>query len=113
MSTPSKIQSARANGARSRGPVTPEGKQKSSRNATRHGLFTTTLVLEGESKERFEKLLASLTSEWRPRNATETALVETMAAARWRYLRVLAMRKLQFDMDIARENDALPPAARA
>ncbi|MBV8846722.1 MAG: hypothetical protein JO307_28270 [Bryobacterales bacterium] len=103
MNSPSKIQSARANGARSHGPVTPEGKQKSSRNATRHGLLSNTIVLEGESKERFEELLASLTAELKPRNTTEAALVETMAAARWRHLRVLSIQKAQFDIEMARE----------
>jgi hypothetical protein len=82
MSSPSKIQSARANGAGSLGPVTPEGKQRSAQNATKHGLLCHTVVLEGESKDRFEELLASLTAEWQPRTATEAALVETMAVAR-------------------------------
>src|SRR5215472_4479292 len=37
---------------------------ESSRNATRHGLLSNTIVLEGESKQRFEELLAA---EWQPR----------------------------------------------
>jgi hypothetical protein len=113
MATERQIQSARANGARSRGPVTPEGKQKSSRNAIRHGILANTVALEGESKERFEELLASLTAEWQPRNTTETALVETMAAARWRWLRVLAIQKMQFDIDMARQPNVPSPLACA
>jgi len=103
MSSPSQIQSARANGALSHGPVTQEGKQKSSRNSTRHGLLSNTVILEGESKERFEELLASLTTELRPRNTTEAALVETMAVARWRWLRVLSIQKTQLDIEMAGE----------
>ena len=103
MSSPSKIQSARSNGALSHGPVTPEGKQASSRNSTRHGLLSQTVVLEGESKERFEELLLALTAELKPRTTIEASLVETMAVARWRQLRVLGMQKAEFDLEMARQ----------
>jgi len=103
MSSPVKAQFARANGALSHGPVTPEGKERSARNATRHGLLSSTIVLEGESQERFDALLSELTADLQPRNSVETALVETMAAARWRYLRILGIQKAQFDIEMARQ----------
>jgi hypothetical protein len=103
MSSAAKIQTARANGALSHGPVTAEGKQASSRNSTRHGLLSNTVVLEGESKDRFEELLCSLTAELKPRNTIEVSLVETMAVARWRYLRVLSIQKVEIDLEMVRQ----------
>jgi hypothetical protein len=67
-----------------------------------------TVVLEGESKERFEQLHAGLLAEFQPRTPSETALVETMAIARWRYLRVLGVQKAGFDLEMARQPAASP-----
>ena len=84
MSSNRRIQSSRANGARSRGPISEQGKLVSSQNGLRHGMLARTVVLEGESKDRFVALLQALLVEYEPATETETAFVESMAVARWR-----------------------------
>ena len=50
---PAQIEASRRNGARSRGPVTEEGKARASRNALKHGLTAMHhLVLEDEAPVR-------------------------------------------------------------
>ena len=55
-----------ANSARSTGPVTPEGKARSSQNALRHGLLSQSIVLPTESAAAFEEILSGLRDELRP-----------------------------------------------
>jgi hypothetical protein len=93
MSSNRRIKASRANGAKSRGPVTPEGKQKSSGNSARHNLLSSVIVLRDEKLETFNQLHASLISEFNPQSAAQSALVETMAAARWRLLRIWAIER--------------------
>ena len=83
MITQKQIEAARINGAKSHGPVTPEGKQISSGNATRHGLLSGAIVLKGESIERFEALYDSLLAEHQPATQSEVAIVNARAAALW------------------------------
>src|SRR5215469_11257172 len=98
-----RIDSARANGAKSRGPVTEEGKAASSQNGIRHGLLAQAIVLEVESKDRFEKLHASLIAEFHRAPAAESTLVENKTIARWRHGRVLGIQKVTFDLEIGRQ----------
>jgi hypothetical protein len=88
MATQNQIRANRANALRSTGPTTPEGKQASSRNSTRHGVLSQTVVLEGESEDRFKDLLADFTTQLKPRSAAEAAILETMAIARWKQMRI-------------------------
>lgn len=83
------IEASRANGAKSNGPVTPEGKAVSKFNALRHGIFSPALLLPGESEDELIELLESYSREFHPRFPSEYALVDEMVAARWRILRLL------------------------
>lgn len=114
MSSQRRIESSRLNGALSRGPVTPEGQQACVASRLRHGLLTKTIVLEGESHERFEALLAGYLDEWQPRTDTEVACVEDMTIARWRQMRLWGVAKADFDREMSRQDLQLgPPQVRA
>src|SRR5579863_2798151 len=102
MATERQIQANRANAAKSTGPVTPEGKRISSKNATLSGLLSGTVVLKGESKSRFDDLASALIGQFQPRNYAETALLHTMIAARWRLLRLWGIQTAGFQMEMAR-----------
>ena len=56
MASPVQILANRENAKLSSGPKTREGKQASSRNATRHGLTGTQIVIPGEDAAAYEEL---------------------------------------------------------
>ena len=88
MSSQLKSETARANGAKSHGPVTPEGRAASSRNSLRHGFTAKSVVLPTESQDDFQSLLDSYVDQFDPQGGVEMDLVQTMAAARWRLRRI-------------------------
>jgi hypothetical protein len=89
--TRAREEAARRNGRRSRGPLTPKGKMRSSRNAIRHGILTANLGAgeTPEQREAFAELLGQLRDELRPSGILESLIVERIAAALWRTRRVL------------------------
>lgn len=91
MSSSLKTQTARANGAKSHGPTTPEGRAKSSRNSIRHGLSSKSVLLPTESQEQFQLLLDAHIDQFHPASPIEMDLVEAMAVARWRLRRIWAI----------------------
>jgi len=91
MSSIRRILSNRANGARSRGPVTVEGKRRSSLNAVSHGLLSDCVLLPGESRESFQQLIAAYFERFGPVDAVELGMIEEMAAASWRLRRAWAI----------------------
>jgi hypothetical protein len=98
---------SRANGAKSKGPKTPEGKARSAANAIRHGLTaagrtTATVCIFGEIAEDFDELHAALVAEHEPGSATEALLVEEMATARWRQQRVWMLESTTIDKHAGR-----------
>ena len=96
---------SRANGALSRGPLSPEGKRRSALNALRHGLLSDCVVLPGESVEAFAELLAQHIERFDPADGVEFGMIEEMAAAYWRLRRAWAIENTLFADTVA----AQPP----
>jgi hypothetical protein len=101
---PSKLKSdtARANGAKSHGPVTPEGRAKSSLNSRKHGLAAKYLLLPNESDKHFELLRDEYLEQFQPQTGVEADLVEIMVIARWRLRLFLSIESHLFDTEISR-----------
>jgi hypothetical protein len=92
-STERQRESARINGAKSHGPITPEGKAISARNSLRHGILAKTILLEGESLEHFQSFIRHLEDAFSPVGPIEDSFVETMALSKWRQMRIVGMEK--------------------
>jgi hypothetical protein len=109
-----RILAARANGALSRGPKTPEGKARS-RNAVRSRRLTDGVVLALESREAFQQLFQFHVECFSPLNDVEMGMVEEMAAAYWRIRRNWAIENHLLDSAAAAqpEGPALPRIAAA
>src|SRR5580658_7053069 len=90
----------RTNAKKSKGPVTPHGKCISSRNATRHGVLASVLLIEGESRERFNALLNGIYAEYQPVTPTEISLVNKIAASQWRQQRAWAIETASLTHEI-------------
>ena len=91
---------SRANGSKSRGPVTARGKYNSSLNSFRHGILSRFLVLPGESPELFEDQYNEFMEEHQPRTQTERALVEDMVTAWWRKQRIWGLESVRIQYQI-------------
>ena len=85
-----KSETARANGAKSRGPITLAGKQAYSHNALKHGLTADNgnILLDCEDPAQFDEAARKLLDIHKPLTPAEQDMVEEMNAARWRIRRV-------------------------
>src|SRR6266852_6192159 len=73
---------------RATGPRTELGKQRSSQNAIKHGIFSEVTVLKGESRAKYQALLGGLWETFLP-EGLEEILVEKLATILWRHRRLL------------------------
>ena len=100
MSSTRRILASRANGAQSRGPVTPQGKERSSLNALQHGLAARAVVVQGESADAFDATMDQFLLRFQPFDDVELSLVQEMAAAAWRLHRAWDIEGRLFDRGI-------------
>jgi len=73
----------RGNAKKSTGPRTPNGKQVSSQNARKTGVFSRQILLPEENAAELARLRTEYYDEWSPLGATERLLVERLVVLAW------------------------------
>jgi hypothetical protein len=88
MSSNSKIDANRRNSQLSTGPRSDAGKSVVARNACKHNLTSLNIAIAGEDLDEFHILLHETAIDVAPRSTIENALVQQIAYAEWKLLRI-------------------------
>ena len=91
MSSSRQIEANRRNARLSTGPVTAEGKQRSRRNAIRHGLTAETVIPALEDADDYTAFEMAITADFDATSAVERELVLRLASLLWRLRRATAI----------------------
>jgi hypothetical protein len=97
MSSLKQIEANRRNALGSTGPVTPEGKDRSRRNAVRHGLTAETVIAALEDAEDYQGFEAAVIADYDAESAVERELVLRLASVLWRLRRATSIETALFE----------------
>jgi hypothetical protein len=97
MSSLKQIEANRRNALKSTGPTTPEGKERSRRNALRHGLTAETVIAALEDYEDYQAFEAAVISDYEAESAVERELVLRLASVLWRLRRATGIETALFE----------------
>jgi hypothetical protein len=111
------IEANRRNAAKSTGPQTEEGKQRSRCHALRHGLTAETVIGVLEDAEDYKAFEAAVTADYDAQSVVERELVLRLASLLWRRRRATTMETGLFeiqatDLTEAQRSSQLHPASR-
>jgi hypothetical protein len=110
------IEANRRNATRSTGPSTETGKDRSRRNAVRHGLTAETVIDALEDAEDYRRFEAAVTADFNPETAVERELVLRLASLLWRLRRAAAIETGMFQNSgeiMPAGDEAIPPERKA
>ncbi|MGE5296696.1 MAG: hypothetical protein ACM3VT_17895 [Solirubrobacterales bacterium] len=96
MASMAQIEANRLNAQKSTGPRTPEGKERASRNAIKHGLLAQEAVIQGEDPAQFEMYREGMLQTLDPVGAMEAMLAERVVGLSWRLLRAERLQNIAF-----------------
>ncbi len=97
----SKAEQARINGAKSKGPKTPEGLQRCREASVKHGMWVAHVsTFSHEDQLSYAALLTSATDQFRPRSCVESTIVGLLVDAMWRAGRLGAMANADIDREM-------------
>ena len=89
-----RAESARINGAKSKGPQTPEGIKIAKTASVQHGLYATSDTLRHlVDKELYDEFLTEMVALWQPANSYIARRVNQLVANLWELDRLLAVRR--------------------
>ena len=112
--TDSRAAASRQNGAKSTGPTTAEGRERSSQNALKLGIYSQRPLLTDESQTDFTELWAQLTDDYQPVGVVETEYVYQLAVIIWQKRRLYRAEtaaierertQFQFDLEMTKWGD--------
>jgi hypothetical protein len=101
------IEANRRNALKSTGPTTPEGKDRSRRNAVRHGLSAETVITALEDVDDYRAFEAAVIADYDARTAVERELVLRLASLLWRLRRATSIETalMSIQAGIARDRN--------
>src|ERR1022692_3957971 len=97
MSSLKQIEANRRNALKSTGPTTPEGKERSRRNAVRHGLSAETVMAALEDAEDYQAFEVAVIADYDAESAVERELVLRLASVLWRLRRATGVETGLFE----------------
>jgi hypothetical protein len=117
MTSVRQIEANRRNACKSTGPTTEEGKQRSRRNAVRHGLTAETVIGAMEDAEDYRAFEAAITADYYAQSAVERDLILRLASLLWRLHRATRIEIGLFEMQASHVTEVKPriqlqPASR-
>src|SRR5450756_115172 len=112
MSSLKQIEANRRNALKSTGPTTLEGKERSRRNAVRHGLTAETVIAALEDSEDYEAFEAAVIADYDTESAVERELVLRLASVLWRLRRATGIETALFESVTAEPGKVEPGSSR-
>lgn len=105
--TQAQTDASRANGAKSKGPVTIQGKAISSRNALHHGATAKAITLSIENSDAYIRLSEAYYQKFQPADEVECDLIDELAVCRWRLNRDLSNEAALYELEMDRQTKDL------
>lgn len=99
MTTAKQVKANQANSKKSTGATSDEGKAVIATNALKHGLFAQRLILSDENMDEYAQLIHGLVISLNPVGTLEQLLVEKIAIATWKQLRLTRAESASIELD--------------
>lgn len=98
MTSSKQIEANRRNARKSTGPTSVEGKERSRRNAVRHGLTAETVIAALEDAADYRAFEGAIIADYDAQSGVERELVLRLASLLWRLRRATTMETALFEI---------------